>query len=135
MRLQLILATQKAKMGFYLRRFSVLFRITAPASADVPARVEGCSTFGYPVSCGSSAHQYTVNSAGKWTIAATYNGTSTTASSKSNSLSVQTQPQPKGLTLALYGFIIAIVAAGIGAFALVRKGSGTKTSTSLSSKP
>lgn len=84
---------------------------------------------------GAFTDQYTVNSAGKWTIAATYNGTSTTASSKSNSLSVQTQPQPIGLTLALYGFIIAIVAAGIGAFALVRKGSGTKTSTSLSSKP
>jgi hypothetical protein len=84
---------------------------------------------------GAFSDQDTVNTAGSWTIAASWTGTSTTASSTSNSLSVQTQPQPIGISLALYGFIIAIVAAAVGGIALMRKGQPRISPTASTAKP
>ena len=75
-------------------------------------------------SAGSFTDQYAVNSAGTWTVSASWTGTTTTAGSTSNSLSVQTQPPPPPLvtTMSFYALILALAALAVGAFAIVRKG-------------
>ncbi len=86
---------------------------------------------------GAFTDQFTVNSAGTWTITASWSGSAMTAGAKSNSLTVQSaqpQPQPIGVTLSLYGFIIAVAAAAIGVLNLIRK-STVKTPNTSTSKP
>lgn len=92
---------------------------TGPGGTTVDHTVNSTST-------GSFTDQYAVNSAGTWTVSASWTGTTTTASSTSNTLSVQTQPLPPSLvaTLGFYTLILAIAALAVGAVALLWKGRG-----------
>ncbi|HVH16159.1 MAG TPA: hypothetical protein VNA15_10650 [Candidatus Angelobacter sp.] len=98
-------------------RLTILY--TGPAGTTVSHTVNSTNT-------GSFTDQQTVNSAGTWTVSASWTGTSTTASSTSNTLSVQTQPTPAPFTstMAFYALILAIAALAVGASALILKGRG-----------
>ncbi len=99
---------------------------TGPSGTTVSHTVNSTNT-------GSFTDQYAVNSAGTWTISASWTGTATTASSTSNTLNVQTQPQPGPLitTMGFYTLILSIAALAVGAFALVRKSHGGTSPPSM----
>ena len=92
---------------------------TGPGGVSISHIVNSTST-------GSFTDQYVVNSAGTWTVSASWAGTTTTSGSTSNTLNVQTQPQPPPLvtTMSFYALILAVAALAVGAFAIVRKGRG-----------
>ena len=99
---------------------------TGPSGTTVSHTVNSTNT-------GSFTDQYAVNSAGTWTISASWTGTTTTASSTSNILSVQTTPQPPPFetTMTFYTLILSIAALAVGAFALVRKSHGGASPPSM----
>ena len=99
---------------------------TGPGGASISHIVNSTST-------GSFTDQYVVNSAGTWTVSASWAGTTTTSGSTSNTLNVQTQPQPPPLvtTMSFYALILAVAALAVGAFAIVRKGRGRTSLPSM----
>jgi hypothetical protein len=105
----------------------VTITYSSPNGASVTHNVNSTST-------GSFTDQYIASNNGKWTITASWNGSSSTASSNSNALTLQVQNDPLGVQLSLYGFVIAIAALGLGlgAYFIGRKSSSKKSTPSLS---
>jgi len=79
---------------------------------------------------GAFSDTYTVDQSGRWTVSASWAGSSSMASSTSNAVTLQSQQDPIQLSLALYGFVIAIAALGLASVTLLRKKPGDSTSTS-----
>ena len=86
-------------------------------------------------STGAFSDNYAVDQSGRWTVSASWAGSSSTTASTSNAVTIQSQEDPIQLTLALYGFIIAIVALGLGAAGVVlrKKGGPTKSKQTTAS--
>src|SRR5207302_8580236 len=76
---------------------------TGPGGLSISHIVNSTST-------GSFADQYVVNSAGTWTVSASWAGTTTTSGSTSNTLNVQKQPQPPPpvTKMSCYALILAV---------------------------
>jgi FG-GAP-like repeat len=73
---------------------------------------------------GAFSDTYTVDQPGKWTVSASWQGSSSMASSTSNAITLQSQPDRIELSLALYGFVVAIAALGLASVTLLRKKTG-----------
>ena len=84
---------------------------------------------------GAFSDTYTVDQSGRWTVSASWAGSSSMASSTSNAVTLQSQQDPIQLSLALYGFVIAIAALGLASVTLLRKKPSISTSTSSPSTP